>query len=35
MPRAEDDVITLAGRRDVHDQPGSGGDTARRQQFFS
>ena len=34
MPRAEDDIITRAGSRDLHDQPGSGGNTARRQLFF-
>ena len=34
MPRAEDDAITRAGNRDVHDPPGSGSDTARRQRFF-
>lgn len=34
MPRAEDDVITRAGSRDFHDQPGSGGNTARRHLFF-
>ena len=34
MPRAEDDVITRAGSRDFHDQPGSGGNIARRWFFF-
>jgi hypothetical protein len=34
MPRAEDDAITRAGSRDVHDQPGSGANTARRHLFF-
>jgi hypothetical protein len=34
MPRAEDDVITRAGSRDFHDQPGSGGNTACRHLFF-
>ena len=34
MPRAEDDIITRAGSRDFHDQPGSGGNTSRRQLFF-
>ena len=34
MPRAEDDVITRAGSRDFHDQPGSGGNTACRRLFF-
>jgi hypothetical protein len=34
MPRAEDDVITRAGSRDFHDQPGSGGNTAHRHLFF-
>ena len=34
MPRAEDDDITRAGSRDFHDQPGSGGNTARRDLFF-
>ena len=34
MPRAEDDTVTRAGSRDVHDRPGSGGDVANRQFFF-
>ena len=34
MPRAEDDAMTRAGSRDFHDQPGSGGNTARRHLFF-
>lgn len=34
MPRAEDDGITRAGSRDVHDQKGSGGNTACRHLFF-
>ena len=35
MPRAEDDVTTRAGNRDVHDEAGSGNDSARRRFFFA
>jgi hypothetical protein len=34
MPRAEDDVITRAGSREFHDQPGSGSNTVRRHLFY-
>ena len=34
MPRAEDDAITNAGNRDVHDRPGSGTDTPHRLRHY-
>jgi hypothetical protein len=34
MPRAEDDVATLAGSPDFHDRPGSGRYTADRLRYF-